>query len=80
MGWSAELDPPATQVAVGRAEGALGVVSYGGRPEDGTGLLLWLSCYEDPATAEVLIVHAHPALPPSLLGDVDKTAASVDVH
>lgn len=61
-GWWAELEHPATHVAVDSAGSVVGVVSYAVRPKDGTGQLLWLHCREDAPTAEALIGHAVAAL------------------
>lgn len=63
-GWWAELERPATRVAVDEAGSVVGVVSYAVRPKDGTGQLLWLHCREDARTAEALIGHAVAALAP----------------
>ncbi|MEU9719643.1 GNAT family N-acetyltransferase [Streptomyces sp. NPDC047976] len=63
-GWWAELDPPATLVAV-RADGTVvGVAAWALRPGDGTGLILWLHCREDPRVADALVAGALTALGP----------------
>ncbi|MFJ3875952.1 GNAT family N-acetyltransferase [Streptomyces sp. NPDC090077] len=63
-GWWEELDPPATHVAVGPDGTPVGVVSWATRPEDGTGLVLWLHCREDPRVADALVGAALTALGP----------------
>jgi GNAT superfamily N-acetyltransferase len=63
-GWWAEPDPPATHVALNAAGAVVGVLSYAVRPKDDTGMILWLHCREDAATAEALIAHAVNALAP----------------
>lgn len=60
----AELDPPATHVAAGPDGTVLGVVSWARRPEDATGLILWLHCREDPRAADALVGTALAALGP----------------
>ncbi|GLX23578.1 GNAT family N-acetyltransferase [Streptomyces lavendulae] len=63
-GWWAELDPPATHVAAGPDGTVVGVVSWALRPKDGTGLILWLHCREDPRAADALLLRALTALGP----------------
>ncbi|MGP4001577.1 GNAT family N-acetyltransferase [Streptomyces sp. 8N706] len=62
--WWAELERPATRVAVDERGTVAGVISYAVRPKDDTGQLLWLHCREHPQTAEALIRHALGALAP----------------
>lgn len=64
-GWWAELTPPTTYVALDPRGHVVGVISWAQRPKDGTGLILWLHCREDAATADALIRHARTALGPS---------------
>ncbi|MGW6862977.1 GNAT family N-acetyltransferase [Streptomyces sp. NPDC054901] len=63
-GWWAELTPPTTHVALDPRGRVVGVISWAQRPKDDTGLILWLHCREDTATADALISHALTALGP----------------
>jgi ribosomal protein S18 acetylase RimI-like enzyme len=56
--WWEELGQPSTDVAQDQHGGIVGAVSYALRPKDGTGVILWLHCREDPAVAGDLIAHA----------------------
>jgi GNAT superfamily N-acetyltransferase len=47
-----------TTVLCAPGGGIAGIVACAGHQGDGTPLLLWLHCHEDPATAQALITHA----------------------
>lgn len=57
-GWWAELDPPVTDVLCDGVGRVAGVVSYAKRPHDKAGLIMWLHCREDLASAQSLVSHA----------------------
>ncbi|MFE6461492.1 GNAT family N-acetyltransferase [Streptomyces cinereoruber] len=61
-GWWEELDPPVTTVATGSSGTVLGVVSCAVRPQDGTGLILWMHCGKSTVVARALVHHALTAL------------------
>ncbi|MFC8176677.1 GNAT family N-acetyltransferase [Streptomyces sp. NPDC057325] len=57
-GWWAELNPPTTTVATGPSGSVVGVVSCAVRPQDGTGLILWMHCGKSTEVARALVHHA----------------------
>ncbi|MFB8405299.1 hypothetical protein [Streptomyces sp. NPDC055912] len=50
-GWWAELNPPTTTVATDLSGTVLGVLSCAVRPQDHTGLILWMHCGKTPEVA-----------------------------
>ncbi|MFE6714026.1 GNAT family N-acetyltransferase [Streptomyces sp. NPDC057695] len=61
-GWWAELNPPTTTVATDLSGRVLGVLSRAVRPQDHTGLILWMHCGKTPEVARALVHHALTAL------------------
>jgi hypothetical protein len=57
-GWWAELSEVRVDVLTDTTLGLLGVVSYGHRPRDRAGIIVWVHALEDPGIVAELIQHA----------------------